>query len=216
MAFLPLAGGFAVAAGVADVRLIPRLGPRRAVPPGMLIAAGGMFWLAHLDIHSTYVGDVLGPLVVLGIGMGLTFAPAIVTATAGISDGDAGVASAMVNTSQQIGGAIGTAALSTIFASSLTRYMTSHRPPSPALRPVAAIHGYTVAFSFSLRAIPGRRGGYRTAVAPRAREPLGLQAVWDSSGDRGDCARHIGSSIARLAIVRWGCPELLDHRKATS
>jgi EmrB/QacA subfamily drug resistance transporter len=149
VAFLPLAGGVAVAAGVANARLIPRLGPRRVVPPGMLIAAGGMFWLAHLDIHSTYAENVLGPLVVLGLGMGLTFAPAIATATAGITDADAGVASAMVNTSQQIGGAIGTAALSTIFASALTRYMTSPRPPSPALRPAAAIHGYSVAFSVS-------------------------------------------------------------------
>jgi EmrB/QacA subfamily drug resistance transporter len=149
VAFLPLAGGIAVAAGVANARLIPKLGPRRVVPPGMLIAAGGMFWLAHLDIHSTYEGDVLGPLVVLGVGMGLAFVPAIATATAGISGEDAGVASAMVNTSQQIGGAIGTAALSTIFASALTRYMSSHRPPNPALRPAAAIHGYTCAFGVS-------------------------------------------------------------------
>jgi EmrB/QacA subfamily drug resistance transporter len=149
VAFFPLAAGIAAAAGVANARLIPRLGPRRVVPPGMLIAAGGMFWLAHLDIHSTYAGGVLGPLLVLGVGMGLTFAPAIATATAGITDADAGVASAMVNTSQQIGGAIGTAALSTVFASALTRYMTSHRPPSPTLRPAAAIHGYTVAFGVS-------------------------------------------------------------------
>ncbi|HZC54203.1 MAG TPA: MFS transporter [Mycobacterium sp.] len=149
VAFLPLAGGIAVAAGVANARLIPRLGPRRVIPPGMLIAAGGMFWLAHLDVHSTYAGNVFGPLLALGVGMGLTFAPAIATATAGVADADAGVGSAMVNTSQQIGGAIGTAALSTIFASAMTRYMTSHRPPSPALRPAAAIHGYTVAFGVS-------------------------------------------------------------------
>ncbi|WP_067151608.1 MFS transporter [Mycobacterium sp. 1245805.9] len=149
VAFLPLTVGIAASAGVANARLIPRFGPRRVIPPGMLIAAGGMFWLAHLDIHSTYAGDVLGPLFLLGVGTGLTFAPAIATATAGITGKDAGVASAMVNTTQQIGGAIGTAALSTIFASALTRYMTSHRPPSPALRPAAAIHGYGVAFSVS-------------------------------------------------------------------
>ncbi|WP_231989781.1 MFS transporter [Mycobacterium sp. 852002-51057_SCH5723018] len=149
VAFLPLAGGVAVAAAVANARLIPKLGPRRVVPPGMLIAAFGMFLLAHLDIHSTYAGNVLGPLLLLGVGMGLTFAPAIATATAGVTDADAGVASAMVNTSQQIGGAIGTAALSTIFASALSHYMTSHRSPSPALRAAAAIHGYTVAFGVS-------------------------------------------------------------------
>ncbi|OBA75432.1 Puromycin resistance protein pur8 [Mycobacterium sp. 1554424.7] len=149
VAFLPLTVGIAVSAGVANARLIPSLGPRRVIPPGMLIAAGGMFWLAQLDLHSTYAGGVLGPLFLLGVGTGLTFAPAIATATAGITGKDAGVASAMVNTTQQIGGAIGTAALSTIFASALTRYLTSHRPPSPALRPAAAIHGYSVAFSVS-------------------------------------------------------------------
>jgi EmrB/QacA subfamily drug resistance transporter len=149
VAFLPLAAGIAVAAGVANGALIPRFGPRYVVPPGMLVAAAGMFWLAHLEVHSRYASDVLGPIVILGVGMGLTFAPAIATATAGITGEDAGVASAMVNTSQQIGGAIGTAALSTIFASALTRYLTSHRPPNPALGPAAAVHGYTVAFGVS-------------------------------------------------------------------
>jgi MFS family permease len=149
VAFLPLTVGIAAAAGLANARLIPRWGPRRVIPPGMLIAAGGMLWLAQLDLHSTYAGGVLGPLFLLGVGTGLTFAPAIATATAGITGKDAGVASAMVNTTQQIGGAIGTAALSTIFASALTRYLSGHRPPSPALRAAAAIHGYGVAFSVS-------------------------------------------------------------------
>lgn len=149
VAFLPLTVGIAASAGLANARLIPRFGPRRVIPPGMLIAAGGMFWLAQLDLHSTYAGGVLGPLFLLGVGTGLTFAPAIATATAGITGKDAGVASAMVNTTQQIGGAIGTAALSTIFASALTRYLSGHRPPSPALRAAAAIHGYGVAFSVS-------------------------------------------------------------------
>lgn len=169
VAFLPLAGGIAVAAGLANARLIPRLGPRRVIPPGMLIAAGGMFWLAQLDVHSTYAGNVFGPLLALGVGMGLTFAPAIATATAGVAGPDAGVASAMVNTSQQIGGAIGTAALSTIFASALTRYMASHRPPSPALQPAAAVHGYTVAFGVSCGLF---LAGAVTTVLLLRREPV--------------------------------------------
>ena len=145
VAFLPLAAGIAVLAGAANTRLMPLFGPRPLVPLGMLIAAGGMFWLSHLSVGSTYGRDVIGPLFVLGAGMGLTFAPAIATATAGVSDADAGVASAMVNTSQQIGGAVGIAALSTIFQAALNRYLATHRPPTPA----AAIHGYTVAFSVS-------------------------------------------------------------------
>jgi MFS family permease len=90
----------------------------------------------------------VGPLVVVGLGMGLTFAPAMIAATAGIDHRDAGVASAMVNTSQQIGGAVGTAALSTIFTTAVTRYATNHHPEA-GLRAAAALHGYTVAFLVS-------------------------------------------------------------------
>ncbi|HZA10167.1 MAG TPA: MFS transporter [Mycobacterium sp.] len=149
VAFLPMAGGIALSAGAANTRLVPRFGARPLVPTGMLIAACAMFWLTHLDVTSTYAKDVVGPLLILGLGLGLSFAPAIVTATAGVADDDAGVASAMVNTSQQIGGAVGTAALSTIFASAVSRYMTSHYPPAPPVRAAGAIHGYTVAFSVS-------------------------------------------------------------------
>jgi EmrB/QacA subfamily drug resistance transporter len=146
VAFLPFAAGIAVSAGLANTQLVPRFGPRPLIPAGMAIAALGMFWLRHLTESSTYASDVLWPLVVLGLGVGMTFAPAIATATAGVPDNDAGVASAMVNTSQQIGGAVGTAVLSTIFTSALTRYMGSH-PPGPQAQASAAIHGYTVAFS---------------------------------------------------------------------
>jgi len=146
VAFLPFAAGIAVAAGVSNTALVPRFGPRPLVPAGMAIAAAGMFWLRHLNESSSYAGSVLVPLIVLGLGVGLTFAPAIATATAALPDDDAGVGSAMVNTSQQIGGAVGTAVLSTIFTSALTRYTGSH-PLGPQTQSAAAIHGYTVAFS---------------------------------------------------------------------
>jgi EmrB/QacA subfamily drug resistance transporter len=146
VAFLPFAAGIAVAAGLSNTQLVPRFGPRPLIPAGMTIAAWGMYWLHHLSESSTYAGGVLGPIIVLGLGVGLTFAPAIVTATAGVPAEDAGVASAMVNTSQQIGGAVGTAVLSTIFISAVSRYMTSH-PPGPRVQSAAAIHGYNVAFA---------------------------------------------------------------------
>ena len=146
VAFLPMAAGIGLAAGVANTRLVPRIGPRPLIPTGMALAAGGMAWLGHLDVDATYTHDVLGPIVVLGVGMGLAFSPAVATATSGVDARDAGVASAMVNTSQQIGGTIGTAALSTIFAAALTRYLDSHQPTTPGVAAAAAIHGYTVAF----------------------------------------------------------------------
>jgi len=146
VAFLPFAAGIAVSAGVSNTQLVPRLGPRPLIPAGMTTAAVGMFWLHHLTESSTYAGGVLAPLIVLGLGVGLTFAPAIATATAGVPADDAGVGSAMVNTSQQIGGAVGTAVLSTIFTSAMTRYIGNH-PPGPRIQAAAAIHGYTLAFS---------------------------------------------------------------------
>ncbi|TPG25549.1 DHA2 family efflux MFS transporter permease subunit [Mycobacterium hodleri] len=148
-AFLPFAAGIALSAGTANTRLVPRFGPRPLIPVGMLVAAGGMFWLSQLTVDTTYLGGVIGPLFILGLGVGMTFAPAIATATTGVNPDDAGVASAMVNTSQQIGGAIGTAALSTIFASAVTRYATSHDQPGSELQATAAVHGYTVAFAVS-------------------------------------------------------------------
>lgn len=149
VAFLPLAAGIGLSAGSANTILVPRFGPRPLIPFGMLIAAGGMFWLAQLGIDSGYTHDVIGPVFTLGVGMGLTFAPAVATATASVAHEDAGVASAMVNTSQQIGGAIGTAALSTIFISALTRYVADHQPPTPQVQAAASVHGYGVAFSIN-------------------------------------------------------------------
>jgi EmrB/QacA subfamily drug resistance transporter len=148
VAFLPLAAGISVAAGMANTRLVPLFGPRLLIPTGMFVAACGMFGLAHLDARSIYWSDVVGPLIVLGVGMGLTFAAAIAAATAAVTPRDAGVASAMVNTSQQIGGAVGTAALSTVFTSALARYIANHTP-GPGIRGAAAVHGYSVAFGVS-------------------------------------------------------------------
>ena len=149
LAFLPLSAGIAMSAGLANGLLVPRLGPRPLIPFGMLVAAGAMFWLSHLTTSSTYAANVLAPLFLLGAGVGMTFIPALDAATAGVATADAGVASAMVNTSQQIGGAVGTAALSTIFVSALKRYLTNHAPPGPAVQAAAGIHGYTVAFEVS-------------------------------------------------------------------
>ena len=111
----------------------------------MVLAAVAMAILAQLDVDSSYAAHVLPALLVMGVGLGLIFAPAMSTATFGVDPSDAGVASAMVNTSQQVGGSIGTAVLSTIFTSAVTSYATSHAP-GPGLTAQAAMHGYTTAF----------------------------------------------------------------------
>jgi EmrB/QacA subfamily drug resistance transporter len=145
LAFLPMSAMIMATATTATTKLVPRVGPRPLVSTGMVLASIAMALLAQLKVDSTYAAHVLPPLLVMGVGLGLIFAPAMSTATLGVDVSDAGVASAMVNTSQQIGGSIGTAVLSTIFTGAVTGYATTH-VRSPALPLEAAMHGYTTAF----------------------------------------------------------------------
>jgi hypothetical protein len=104
--------------------------------------------LTRMTVDSQYSTEVLPALLLIGLGMGLTFMPVFATATAGVAPEDAGVTSATVNTSQQVGGSIGTALLNTIATTSATAYITAHLH-SPADRarvmPAGIVHGYTVA-----------------------------------------------------------------------
>jgi EmrB/QacA subfamily drug resistance transporter len=148
LAFLPMIGALMVAAIAATTRLQPKVGPRPLVVTGMIVAAAGMLLLTHLGIHSSYLTGVVPALVISGIGLGLVMAPSMNSGTYGVADDDSGVASAMTNTSQQIGGAIGTAVLSTFFASAVSSYLAG-RPHSLATSASAAVHGYTTAFWWS-------------------------------------------------------------------
>jgi MFS family permease len=112
---------------------------------GTTLGAIAMFLFTHLTPGSGYASHVLPGLLILGVGMGCIFAPAFSTATLGVEGREAGVASAMVNTSQQVGGSVGTSLLSTIFASALASYTASHLH-TPNLANAAAVHGDTTAF----------------------------------------------------------------------
>jgi hypothetical protein len=114
----------------------------------MLLAAAGMFMLTRLGVDSTYAANILPALVPLGLGMGLIFAPSMSAATAGVAASDAGVASAMVNTTQQVGGAVGTALLNTLFAAAITNYVATHSGGAGA-QASAAISGYGTAFGWA-------------------------------------------------------------------
>ena len=144
-AYLPMVGALIATSTTASTVLLPRLGPRMLVPTGMLLAAIGMVLLAQLGVHSTYAAHVLPGLLVLGVGLGLVFAPAMNTATLGVDRGDAGVASATVNTAQQVGGSLGTALLNTFATTATTAYLAG-RAASPGVEADAAVHGYTTAF----------------------------------------------------------------------
>ncbi len=147
-AFLPMVVGLTITAQLSNISLLPKFGPRPLIPFGMLVAAGSLIWLTRLGLHSSYLTDILPPLLVLGLGVGFIFAPAFNTATLGVANHDAGVASALVNTSQQIGGSIGTALLNTLAGAAATSYLVGKAPTALNVE-LASVHSYTSAFTYS-------------------------------------------------------------------
>ncbi|MFJ9714608.1 MFS transporter [Streptomyces sp. NPDC101213] len=149
LAFLPMVGALMVSATMSTSVLLPRVGPKTVVPLGMLLGAAGMVWLTALGLDSTYAADVLPPLLVTGLGIGLIMAPAMSVATSGVATEDAGVASASVNTMQQIGGSIGTALLNTLAAGAATSYLVGKDPSDKLTQARAALESYSTAYWWS-------------------------------------------------------------------
>lgn len=112
----------------------------------MLLAAGALALLTGVGVDTAYASHVLPSLILAGLGLGMAMAPAIASATYGVRGADAGVASAMVSTMQQIGGSIAVALLSTLAAGAASTYLTDHAPPTRSATAQAAIHGYHTAF----------------------------------------------------------------------
>jgi len=148
LAFLPMIGALIVTAQIATNVLIPRIGPKPVVPLGMGLAAAGMVLLTGLGMNSGYATSVLPALVITGLGLGLVMPPAMSLATDRIDPADAGVASATVNTMQQIGGSIGTALLNTLASSAATSYLVG-RTASPTVLAQAQLHSYSTAYWWS-------------------------------------------------------------------
>lgn len=156
VAFLPLVGAIALSASIASARLLAVSGPRPLVPTGMLLSMMGMVLFTRLTPNADYFGNVLPGLVVTGLGLGLIFAPAIASATAGVRPSDTGAASALVNTTQQVGGSMGVALLNTIAVSVTARAFNApgavasqfggQQNPVRAAEVIATLHGYAVAF----------------------------------------------------------------------
>lgn len=147
-AFMPMIVGMITGSTQIGTRLMTRVPPRLLMGPGFLVAAVGMLLLTQLDLNTSYAAVILPGMLLLGLGMGTAFMPAMSLATHGIEPRDAGVASAMVNTSQQVGGAIGTALLNTIAASATTAYVADHaaRATDPQLLELQAmVSGFAAA-----------------------------------------------------------------------
>ncbi|KMS72335.1 MFS transporter [Streptomyces viridochromogenes] len=155
-AYLPFSIGMAAAAGISS-KLVTHFAPRLIAGPGLMVAAAGMFWFATLETDSSYAGHLMPAMFVTALGLGMAFVPMTVTSVSGVDHLDTGVASALMNTAQQIGGALGLAVLSTIAtsaaddklpeaASSLYRGLATKDFALVSRAGEALTHGYTMAF----------------------------------------------------------------------
>jgi len=184
LAFLPMVAAIVVASTTSSGVLMPRVGPRPLVPAGMVLAAGGLAILAaRLGLRTSYLDWILLALLLVGAGLGLVFGCALNTATYDTGRADAGVASALVNTNQQVGGSIGTALLNTLAASALASYVLVHGR-GPLVLAEAAVHSYVVAFWVSAAILAGSAivcglvlpSGTLTPSARPAAPPVGQAA----------------------------------------
>lgn len=147
-AFLPFTGGIIIFAGIAS-QLLPKFGPKPLMVPGLLAAAAGLLFLTRITPETSYTTHVLPALFIISSGMALVFIPLTSTSLHAVSSHDTGVASAMLNTSQQIGGSLGTALLNTVAATAATTFATANTQLGEMVQPFALTHGFTVAFKFS-------------------------------------------------------------------
>jgi len=154
LAYLPFSAAIIVTAGIGS-NLLPRLGPLTMMATGGVLATASLVWLSRLEAGSSYAGMILPIFVMMAVGMGLIFLPLGNTALTGVSPHDAGVASATLNATQQIGGSLGVALLNTVFITAQTNFFKANPPASadPAAvgqaRLDAAIHGYDTGFTVS-------------------------------------------------------------------
>jgi MFS family permease len=140
VSYLPLAGGIIVSAGMAS-GLVTRFGFKPILVAGMALTAAGLIWFAQVDVDGTYVGDILFPSLLIAVGLGFAFVPMTIGAVSGVEAREAGLASGLINTSQQIGGALGLAILASI-ANSRTDSLVS----DGAAMPSALTDGFKLAF----------------------------------------------------------------------
>jgi EmrB/QacA subfamily drug resistance transporter len=176
LGFLPLTGAIIIVAPLVQTKILPRLGPRAVIVTGMILGITAMVIFTRLTPGGSYATHVLPGLIPAGAGAACVFSASFATGTLGVKHTDVGVAAAVVNTAQQIGGSIGTALLSTIFAGALTGYLASHSGASRSVTD-ASVHAYTVGFTagavifaagllIALLVLPSRRATRTRSPAP--------------------------------------------------
>jgi EmrB/QacA subfamily drug resistance transporter len=145
LSYLPLAGGIIVSAGLAS-GFVTRFGFKPVLVSGLVLTAGGLVWFAQVPPHGSYLSDILGPSLLSAFGLGFAFVPMTVAAVAGVRQDEAGLASGLINTSQQVGGALGLAILATIANGRTDDVMTAAHGAKAAL-PVALTEGFQSALT---------------------------------------------------------------------
>jgi MFS family permease len=113
VSYLPLAGTIVISAGIAS-QLVTRAGFKPVLIGGMVLIAAGLVWFAQVPTNGSFATNLLGPSLLAAAGLGFSFVPVTIAAVAGVRDRDAGLASGLINTSQQVGGALGLAVLATV------------------------------------------------------------------------------------------------------
>jgi len=144
LSYLPLALVIIVSAGAASV-LVTRLGFKPVLVAGLVLITIGLLWFTQLPVDGVYLSDIIAPMVVAAAGLGFAFVPVTIAAVSGISEDDSGLASGLINTSQQIGGALGLAVLATI-ANTRTQNLAEAAQGNPAALPEALTDGFNLAF----------------------------------------------------------------------
>ena len=175
-AFLPFSIGIILGAGVA-AQLLPRVGPKPLIVPGLIAGSVGLLLLTRLTPESSYASHVLVPMLIISVGMAFVFIPVASTGLHGIGHHDAGVASAMINTSQQVGGSLGTALLNTVAVTASAAYLTANASQRPAAIPAALTEGYTQAFAVGAAFL------FAAAVVAFLMLKVGKEAVLEDDAD---------------------------------
>jgi EmrB/QacA subfamily drug resistance transporter len=145
LSYLPLALSIIFSAGAAS-QLVTRLGPKPVLVGGLVLVTIGLLLFTQVSTHGTYLGDVLAPSVVVALGLGFSFVPLTIIAVAGVTHHEAGMASGLINTAQQVGGALGLAILSSVAAARTSSVLGPGKPPAGAL-PNALTEGFQTAFA---------------------------------------------------------------------
>src|SRR5215218_8978771 len=161
-AYLPLTFGVIVSAG-ASSQLVPRLGTRPVIVVGALISSAGVYWLSCIPVDGSYVADLLPGLIITSLGLGAMFVAVLTAANAGVAEGESGLAAALLNASQQVGGALGLAIFTAIATSRTGDLLARHAPVSEALtsgfqRALLASSVFFLAAAFVALRITNTRG----------------------------------------------------------